>query len=124
MVSFLTSYAEEHTILLPGRVPGYKRAHIQLLPTSTTEAVRLLYQAMAGTKDIAHPTSFLLWRQLIPHILVMKPMADLCWVCQTNATAVMMSINMTKADKATVPEIMLALCGTCMCVGKGIHAKQ
>ena len=23
-----------------------------------------------------------LWRKLTPHITVMKPMSDLCWVCQ------------------------------------------
>ena len=33
IVRFLLSYAEQHTLLLPGRVPGYARDDIQLLPS-------------------------------------------------------------------------------------------
>ena len=36
LVKFLRSYAEQHGILLPGRIPGYKRDDLQLLPSSTT----------------------------------------------------------------------------------------
>ena len=35
LVTFITNYAEEHAILLPGRIPGYKK----LLPSSTTKKV-------------------------------------------------------------------------------------
>ena len=37
IVAFLANYAEENAILLPGRVPGYKRDNIQLLSSSTTK---------------------------------------------------------------------------------------
>ena len=30
------NYAEDHAILLPGRIPGYKRSDLQLFPCSTT----------------------------------------------------------------------------------------
>ena len=36
---FLKSYAEANAILLPGRIPGYKRDDLQLLPSSTTKKV-------------------------------------------------------------------------------------
>ena len=40
VVRFLTTYAEIHALLLPGRIPGYKRDDIQLLPSSTTKKVK------------------------------------------------------------------------------------
>ena len=33
IVKFLSNYAEEQAILLPGRVPGYKRDDFKLLPS-------------------------------------------------------------------------------------------
>ncbi len=37
VVQFLFNYAEEHALLLPGRVPGYSRSDIQLLPSSVSK---------------------------------------------------------------------------------------
>ena len=37
VVSFIFNYSETHAMLLPGRVPGYKRSDIKLLPSSTTK---------------------------------------------------------------------------------------
>ena len=42
-LSFLHNYAEAHAILLPGRIPGYKRDDLQLLPSSTTKKVITSY---------------------------------------------------------------------------------
>ena len=42
LVTFMTNYAEKNAILLPGRIPGYKRDTIQLLPSSTTKKVHTL----------------------------------------------------------------------------------
>ena len=39
IVVFLANYAEENAILLPGRVPSYKRIDMQLFPSSTTKTV-------------------------------------------------------------------------------------
>lgn len=41
VVRFLQNYSENHAILLPGRIPGYKRDDLQLLPSSTTKKVIL-----------------------------------------------------------------------------------
>ena len=40
IVKFLSNYAEEQAILLPGRVPGYKRDDFKLLLSSTSKKVR------------------------------------------------------------------------------------
>ena len=37
VVRFLRAYFEDNAILLPGRIPGYKRDDIQLLPSNTTK---------------------------------------------------------------------------------------
>ena len=37
-VTFLSNYVE-NAILLPGRIPGYKRDDLQLLPSNTTKKV-------------------------------------------------------------------------------------
>ena len=42
VVRFLQNYAENHAILLPGRIPGYKRDDLQLLPSSTTKKVSII----------------------------------------------------------------------------------
>lgn len=39
LVRFVKAYADLHGILLPGRIPGYKRDDLQLLPSSTTKKV-------------------------------------------------------------------------------------
>ena len=39
VVKFLQNYAEENAILLPGRIPGYKRDDIKLLPSSRSKKV-------------------------------------------------------------------------------------
>ena len=46
VVLFINSYAEQHAILLPGRIPGYKRDNLQLLPSSTTKKVMKHNQAV------------------------------------------------------------------------------
>ena len=38
LVTFLNNFAE-NAILLPGRIPGYKRDDLQLLPSNTTKKV-------------------------------------------------------------------------------------
>jgi hypothetical protein len=48
VVKFISNYAEDHAIILPGRIPGYKDFKMKLLPSSTTKAsvFRLYRSAM------------------------------------------------------------------------------
>ena len=39
VVKFIENYAEQHAILLPGRIPSYKRDDMKLLPSSTSKMV-------------------------------------------------------------------------------------
>ena len=90
----------------PGRVPGYKDSDVKLLPSSTTKhTIWELYLQAAATslmRAVAYSTFTHLWRQLLPHVVVMKPMSDLCWVCQQNSTAIMRSANRPDEEKSTV----------------------
>ena len=40
VIKFIENYAEQNAILLPGRIPAYKRDDMKLLPSSTSKKVR------------------------------------------------------------------------------------
>lgn len=56
----------------------------------------------AGLRAAAYNTFCTLWRQVAPHITVMKPMTDLCWVCQQNSTSIMRAANTPEDEKSEV----------------------
>jgi len=56
----------------------------------------------AGLQATAYPTFTSLWRQLTPQIRIMKPVSDLCWVCQKNSTAIMRAANKPESAKSDV----------------------
>jgi len=39
VIHFITSYAEDHALVLPGRVPGVWKHGVKLLPSSNTKVV-------------------------------------------------------------------------------------
>ena len=39
MLKFIENYAEKHAILLPSRIPGFKRDDVSVLPTSDSKQV-------------------------------------------------------------------------------------
>ena len=108
VINFLTTHAEANAILLPGRIPGYKRTDVQLLPSSTTKRpVWLLYCASLQSvsvehQQVAYPTFCKFWRRIVPRIMVTKPMSDLCWICQRNSTAIMRAANHPEEEKSEV----------------------
>ena len=58
-----------------------------------------LYQqaaAVGSTRPVCYSMFTSIWRQLLPHLVVMKPMSDLCWLCQQNSTAINRSANLTQ----------------------------
>ena len=107
VVAFVRNYAEDNAVLLPGRIPGYKRDDIVLLPSSTTKrAVWQLYQSAAenapDVKAVGYSSFCSLWNQLLPNILVCKPMSDLCWTCQQNSARIMKAHNRPEEEKSEV----------------------
>ncbi|XP_065884511.1 uncharacterized protein [Dysidea avara] len=104
LVQFLQNYAEDNAILLPGRIPGYKRDDLKLLPSSCNKkCVWECYKTSCITTGIryAELTTFRkYWCQLAPHIVITKPRSDLCWTCQTNSTLIMKAINRSDEEKS------------------------
>ena len=110
VISFITNIAEVHGILLPGRIPGYSRSDLQLLPTSTTRwhvwkaytdattTASSTTPAGPSLRYVAYPTFCRLWRQLLPQILPTRPMTDLCAVCHSNSTLIMRGANLEKTQ--------------------------
>ena len=61
VVRFLLTYSEEHSLLLPGRIPGYEQSDIQLLPSSTTKrVVWRVYRSAAEAVSKIHVVHLLL----------------------------------------------------------------
>ena len=106
-IQFLLNYSEANGVLLPGRVPGYSSSDIKLLPSSTSKrCIWKLYKEAMGEEEsraAAYRTFCRLWQQLLPYLVLMKPMTDLCWVCQKNSTAILRAVN----DPASVKSAML-----------------
>ena len=104
VVQFLTNYASQNALVLPGRVPGFKRDDIKLLPSSHTKVkVYEDYKASLENSDyrIVGTSSFMsLWEQLTPFIVTAKPMTDLCWTCQKNNTLIFRSANISSRRRA------------------------
>ena len=107
VIRFLLTYAEQHALLLPGRIPGYSHSDIQLLPSSVSKQSvwRVCHEAAEAIDTVhavAYTTFCLLWRTLLPSVVVMKPRCDLCWQCQQNSTAIMRSANGSESEKTSI----------------------
>jgi len=101
---FILSYADQHAMPLPGRLPNYREFTVMLLPSDTTkEQVHRLYLEAAeqsNCKKVSYSKFTQLWADLCPHISVMKPSSDLCPLCQKNMTRLSRSCNLTEEEKS------------------------
>ena len=85
VVTFIMNYTEENGIHLPGRIPGFKKTDIQLLPCHTTKKAvwRQYCQAVAAlsptqpARQAGYCTFLLIWQKLLPNVIIGKPMTDL-----------------------------------------------
>jgi len=103
VVQFIVNFADQHSVILPGRIPASKRNDIKILPSSETKAsLWRCYKASAvpGQRVVKLSTFRQLWSQLLPFIVIAKPMSDLCWVCQKNNTAIVRSVNLLEEEKS------------------------
>ena len=110
VVRFLINYAKQHALLLPGRIPGYSRSDIKLLPSSVSKrTVWRTYQQASDDEPnvhgVAYSTFCRLWRTLLPSVIIMKPMSDLCCTCQQNSAAVIRMANCSEVEKSDVLKI-------------------
>ena len=88
---------------LPGRVPGYARDDLKLLPSNCSK--KMVYENYVDAcklVDVRACSLVLfrrLWRQLVPFIVVMRPRTDLCWFCQKNVTMISRATNVSDEVK-------------------------
>ena len=104
VVVFLQNYVEQNGLLLPGRVPGYSRSDIKLLPSSVSKCGiwRIYRSAMleVSSRAAAYTTFCRLLKHLLPSVVLMKPMSDLCWQCRQNSTAILRATNCPEGEKS------------------------
>ena len=103
ITAFLTNYGEEHDILLPGRIPGFKRCDLVLLPTnSTKKAIWECYVRCSATLTFrlaSYRTFCRVWQKYRPKLVITTPKSDLCWTCQRNSMEISATANRTEVDK-------------------------
>jgi len=102
--TFIENYAEENAIILPGRTPGLRETdNVCLLPSaeSKRDIWKLYVQScqIANIRSVCYVTFCSLWKELIPWIIVSKPMTDLCWKCQSNNYIIFRSVNQNEESK-------------------------
>ena len=106
VVKFLMNVAEDQALLLPGRVPRFKRIDVKLLPSSLTNCkLWKMYQdasIAAGQIAVGYSKFCDLWNQLCPFIVIMRLASDLCWACQKNNNKILKSANLPESQKAEV----------------------
>ena len=68
-----------------------------------------MYHSAAESNDSIHTVAYTtfcwLWRSLLPSIIIMKLMSDLCWTCQQNSTAILRAANCSEGDKSETTKI-------------------
>ncbi|TKS67847.1 hypothetical protein D9C73_000829 [Collichthys lucidus] len=105
VVTFIHNYAEENAVLLHGRIPGYKRDDLKLLPSSVSKAaIHKLYRdscEASGHRAASKRTFYRLWQQYVPNVLPMKAMSDLCWTCQKNSALLIRASKQDLREKTT-----------------------
>ena len=100
---FISNFAEEHALVLPGRFLGFKRTDVRLLPSHMSKASvwRVCSTAMEAQSQtpVGYSKFVELWNQLTPHVVIMRPMSDLCFTCQHNNTQIVRSVNLPESTK-------------------------
>ena len=104
VIKFILNVAEEQALILPGRVPGFKRIDVKLLPSNLTKHRLWCTYAdictSAGEASVGYSKFCDLWKQLCPFIVIMRPATDLCWTCQKNNNRIHKTANLPESEKA------------------------
>ena len=62
---------------------------------------------MIGIYDVAYTTFCNYWQTLLPHIVVGKPMSDLCRTCQQNSNIILKAVNKSTEEKSAVSHTVI-----------------
>ena len=77
VVRFILNLPQKQALILPGRIPGYHRCDVWLLPSSTTKLgiwSKYYHVWMVVILYLTRPSA-----QLVPQVVIMKPMTNLYW---------------------------------------------
>ena len=100
-MKFILNVAEDQA-LLPGRVPGFKRVDVKLLPSVLTKhSLWKTYPEICtgnGQTSVGYSKFCNLWNQLCPFVVITCAATDLCWTCQKN-NFIQKSVNMPEGQK-------------------------
>ena len=114
IVLFITNYATNYAIALPGRHKSHKNFNQRLLPSSDTKhkVYRLYTEATENENEILREdgkeehrivclsTFRKMWRTYLPDIKCCRPMTDLCATCHKNNYEVYRSNNFPECVKS------------------------
>ena len=103
VVKFILNIAEDQALLLPGRVPSFKRVDVKLLPSVLTKhSLWKTYSEICmgnGQISVGDYKFCDLWNQLCAFVAIMCPTTDFCWTCQKNDNFTQKSVNMPENQK-------------------------
>ena len=115
--NFLTNYVEENAVVLPGRIPGFKKDDIRLLSSSETKMnVWRTFKRTCkelGKHPVCYTTFVKVWEQFHPDVVVAKPMTDLCLTCRQKTSKLLRSANLPEREKS---ECVIAQQGDLTCL--------
>jgi len=105
VLEFITRYASENVIVLPGRLPYVKNAQDLLLPSDKRQAdIHEIYEqsaALSQLRSISLSTFTIIWHDLCPNVVLAKPQIDLCHKCQMYIRKLSNGGNMDETETKT-----------------------
>ena len=118
LIIFLSQFAENCAIYLPSHIPGYKNCDIQLLHSSTTKKIYQESAEISFFRPLGYSPFTRLWKMYKPQITVMKPMSDLCWICEKHSVALVISMNRPQEEKSEVYDLHTCIMSKIISEGK------
>ncbi len=107
--SFISNYAEQVSLVLPGRVSSFANADLYLLPSTDSKQKLYTMYNQACLEDNSQPVSLSnfkqIWYNFFPNVVIQKPRTDLCSTCQQNFSSLGSLRTMNEADKTNLLEI-------------------
>lgn len=88
-VKFIQTYAQQHRLILPGRIPGVRNYTDALVLSSSTTKLAIYEKCVIACQgEPSQPVSLIhfwkLWNIFCRNIVIQKPRSDLCVECQTS----------------------------------------
>lgn len=105
VVQFLVNYAENNSLILPGRIATNNQKDYQKLkplPSSVTKrGLHACYKTSCGEERYAVSESTFrhIWKTTQPNIVIQRPRSDLCLECQQSTVKISSMVNLDEDTK-------------------------